>query len=284
MTERFGVTVEPGVEIHVAIDGPSDGEPVVLLHGFLGSGEQWNANVEALVDAGFRVVRPDHRGHGRSTNTGDEASYTFEHLYRDALAVIDGLIDETVHLVGHSMGGLVAELIATRDPERLRSVVFVDCSPLPGRGDSIRADRVRRFLGYRLGVARLIRWTSPVLRHVKTGSAPDRTTVDRKEGLAGLERSVSSMDPAAFVAFGAHLNEHDDLRPAVRTVELPTTIMVGEFEIARLREGAEALRDAIPHATFVEIEGAGHSPNIEQPTRFDEALLTHLSREPGRVS
>lgn len=281
MTERFGVAVESDVEIHVTVDGPADGEPVVLLHGFLGSGEQWNANVEALVGAGYRVVRPDHRGHGRSTNTGDETSYTFEHLYRDSLAVIDGLALGPVHLVGHSMGGLVTELIAARDPDRLRSVVFVDCSPLPGRGDSPREERVRRFLGYRVGVARLIRWGSPVLRRVRIASAPDRPMEERTEGLAALERSVSMMDPAAFVAFGAHLNSHDDLRPLVRSIELPTTIMVGEFEVARLREGAEALRDAIPHAAFVEIEGAGHSPNIEQRTRFDEALLTHLSRHTG---
>ena len=277
MTDRFGVTVEPGVEIHVAVDGPSDGEPIVLLHGFLGSGEQWDDDTAVLVDAGYRIVRPDHRGHGRSTNIGDEASYTFEHLYRDALAVIDGLELGGVHLVGHSMGGLVAELIAGRDPERLRSVVFVDCSPLPGRGDSARAARIRRLIGYRLGVGRLIRWASPVLRHVKAASPPDRTATDRKEALDALERSVSSMDPAAFVAFGGHLNSHDDLRPLLRSVQVPTTIVVGEFEVPRLRAGAEALREAIPHATFVEIDGAGHSPNLEQPEHFARALLTHLA-------
>ena len=277
MTERFGVTVEPGVEIHVAVDGPPDGEPVVLLHGFLGSGEQWDGNTVVLADAGYRVVRPDHRGHGRSTNTGDTASYTFEHLYRDALAVIDGLELGKVHLVGHSMGGLVAELIAARDPERLRSVAFVDCSPLPGRGDSAHAARIRRFVGYRLGIGRLIRWASPILRHVKAASPPDRTAVERKEAIAALGRSVSSMDPAAFVAFGGHLNSHADLRPLVRSIRLPTTIIVGEFEVSRLREGAEALRDAVPHAAFVEIPGAGHAPNLERPERFDRAILTHLA-------
>ncbi|MEZ5296601.1 MAG: alpha/beta hydrolase [Ilumatobacteraceae bacterium] len=241
---------------------------MLLLHGFLGSGEQWDANTAVLVAAGYRVVRPDHRGHGRSTHTGDETSYTFEHLYRDALAVIDGLRLGPVHLVGHSMGGLVAEFIATRDGERLRSAVFVDCSPLPGPGDSARADRIRRFVGYRVGVERLVRWSSPVLRHVSVGSPPGQTAAVRKRALADLERSVAKLDPAAFVAFGHRLASHDDVRPFLGAIDVPTTIVVGEYEFARLREGAEALRQGVPHAAFVEIPGAGHSPQPREPHRL----------------
>ncbi|MCB0969009.1 MAG: alpha/beta hydrolase [Ilumatobacter sp.] len=256
---------------------------MLLLHGFLGSGEQWDANTAVLVAAGYRVVRPDHRGHGRSTHTGDETSYTFEHLYRDALAVIDGLRLGPVHLVGHSMGGLVAEFIATRDGERLRSAVFVDCSPLPGPGDSARADRIRRFVGYRVGVERLVRWSSPVLRHVSVGSPPGQTAAVRKRALADLERSVAKLDPAAFVAFGHRLASHDDVRPFLGAIDVPTTIVVGEYEFARLRKGAEALREGIPHAAFVEIPGAGHSPNLENPAAFDAALLTHLTTASGQL-
>ena len=249
---------------------------MLLLHGYLGSGEQWNGNIDALVEAGFRVVRPDHRGHGRSTNTGDEASYTFEHLCRDALTVVDALDLGRVHLVGHSMGGLVAEMIATRDPDRLRSVVFVDCTPLPGRGDSARSHRIRRFIGYRIGAARLLRWSTPVLRRITVASPPERTSADRHAALVGLERSVRDVDPAAFVAFGHLLNTHDDLRPLLGAIDVPTTIIVGRYDIARLREGAEALRDGIAHAALHEIDGAGHSPPIEQPAEFNAILLTHL--------
>ena len=282
MTEHYGVAVEPDVEIRVRIDGPDHGAPIVLLHGYLGSGRQWDANVESLVDAGYRVIRPDHRGHGASTSVGDESAYTFDHLHRDVRTIVEALGIERFHLVGHSMGGLIAELFAISDQERLLSLVLVDCSPFAGSHAERRSmTAVRRFVGYRLGPSRLVRGLRPVLRHVKVAAPPGRTPAERRDALVELERSVADVDPAAFVALGEQLAAHDDLRPFLGSIAVPTTVIVGEHEFARLRAGAAALRDGIPGARLVEIPGAGHSPPMERPARFDETLLDHLDRWTG---
>ena len=91
MSEHVAVGVADGVEIVCRLDGPTDGPPVVLLHGFLSDGSHWSRSVTPLTDAGYRVVRPDFRGHGGSSNVGNEAAYTFEFLGADTMAVIDAL-------------------------------------------------------------------------------------------------------------------------------------------------------------------------------------------------
>ncbi|MEM9515677.1 MAG: alpha/beta hydrolase, partial [Actinomycetota bacterium] len=230
-----------GVRIHVRIDGRPDDPAVMLLHGYLGTGEAWVANVTPLIERGLRVIRPDHRGHGSSTHTADETAYTFNHLYLDTIALADALDLEQFHLVGHSMGGLVAQLVAIRDPHRLHSLVLVDCSPLPGRAERRVFIWLRRVVGYRLGAGRLVRLLTPVLMRINVAAASGRSPAERRAELAALAASVDQLDPAAFVAFGERLVNHGDVRPQLPAVTTPTTVVVGQNEIPKLRLGAEAL-------------------------------------------
>lgn len=270
------VEVVPGVSIHVRVDGAVDGVPVVMLHGYLGRSQNWDRATGVLTSAGYRVYRPDHRGHGRSTHIGDESAYDFDRLRLDVLAIADAFSIGPFHLVGHSMGGLVALLLSIENVDRLSSVMFVDCSPLPGRPGRPVWAHVRRFVGYRLGAQRVIRVLAPALALISQGAAADLTWSERRAGLGELADGVDEVDPAAFVAFGEQLGSHGDFRPHLADIALPTTVIVGEFELARLRAGADALVAGIAGAHFEVIDGAGHSPPAEQPELFNAALLNHL--------
>ena len=276
MTEHVLIQVGDDVDIHCRLDGPEDGLPVVLLHGYMGNGTQWDESVAGLVATGHRVVRPDFRGHGGSTDVGDEEAYTFDALRADTIAVVDALGIDSFHLVGQSMGGLVATLVAIGDGDRLQSLMLVDCSPLPGRSGSALAARLRRVVAYRVGAHRLLRWLAPVLSRISVGQDPARSTADRRRAIDDLAVIVGDLDPAAFVAFWNALQRHDDLRPRLDAIRVPTTVIVGEHEIDRLRAGAEALEHGIAGAVLVEIPGAGHSPPMERPEAFTDALLHHL--------
>lgn len=104
------------------------GDALVLLHGFTGDVTDWRHQVEDLARE-HRLLAMDHRGHGRSGAPPDRTSYTIERMAEDVLLLADCLGLERFHLVGHSMGGFIAQEIALRMPERLLSLVLEDTGP-----------------------------------------------------------------------------------------------------------------------------------------------------------
>src|SRR5690606_27230695 len=111
-----------GADLYVETHGPSDGRPLMLLHGGIGSADDWVDQVPALVDAGFRVVAMDCRARGRST--WGEAPLTFEVMTADALAVLDALGIEVTDLVGWSDGAIIGLEMAIRHRSRLHRMVL----------------------------------------------------------------------------------------------------------------------------------------------------------------
>ena len=106
-------------------DGPAEGEPVLLLHGFPESAHCWRFVQPALAAAGYRSVAPDQRGYSPGARPVDVAEYTMEHLVSDVLALADELGWDRFHLVGHDWGGAVAWQVAGRHPDRLRTLTVV---------------------------------------------------------------------------------------------------------------------------------------------------------------
>ena len=117
---------------HVSVNGVelafeelgSGSTPLVLVHGFTGSRDDFSGQVAALGER-FRVVTLDLRGHGDSTNTGTGASYTIEQLGDDLLAFLDAQGIDSCHLLGHSMGGMVALHLVLAHPARVASLLTI---------------------------------------------------------------------------------------------------------------------------------------------------------------
>lgn len=121
---RADVTVN-GVRLACYVSGPGDAPALVLLHGLTGQASTWNV-VGARFAEHFRVYAVDMRGHGESDRPGD---YSFETMAADVSRLLDQLGLDQVNLLGHSMGGTVAYLIAEQQPGRIRKLVLEDTPP-----------------------------------------------------------------------------------------------------------------------------------------------------------
>ncbi|MFH8476543.1 alpha/beta fold hydrolase [Streptomyces sp. NPDC018000] len=119
---------EGPLTLRCRISGDPAGRATVLLHALGNTGRSWDRLVSALRPQERRLYVPDLRGHGQSPRAD---AYTFELMYRDVMFLIDGHRLDTVDLVGHSMGGHVAWLIAQRHPSRVRKLVIEDTPPPP---------------------------------------------------------------------------------------------------------------------------------------------------------
>src|SRR5438045_3564119 len=113
-----------GMQMYCEIRG--EGEPVVLLHGFSGAGSNWGPFVGHLVGE-YRLIVPDLRGHGRSTNPSGE--FTFRQSALDVFALLDRLGIERFKAVGLSMGAKTLLHMATRQPARVEAMVLVSAAP-----------------------------------------------------------------------------------------------------------------------------------------------------------
>ncbi len=120
-------TVRAG-DAELYVEERGSGEPLVLLHGMTGTGGDWRHvfDLEALAQR-FRVVTPDARGHGRSTNPG--GAFTFARCAEDVLAILDGLGVDKVRAVGVSLGAKTLLHVATRAPSRVEAMIVVSATP-----------------------------------------------------------------------------------------------------------------------------------------------------------
>lgn len=120
--------------------GPSDGAPVVLLHGFPETSWEWRDQIEALSGAGYRAIAIDQRGYSPGARPDDPAAYHIDNLVDDVVHLANALGFERFHLVGHDWGGMVAWVVAARHPTRLRTLTVISTPhPLAFR-DALRED------------------------------------------------------------------------------------------------------------------------------------------------
>jgi pimeloyl-ACP methyl ester carboxylesterase len=144
-----GLIESNGIRLFVVQAGPRDGPPVLLLHGFPEFWWTWHAQIEALAQAGFRVIAPDQRGFDRSQKPPRIEDYRAEERRADILGLMDALGHPRAAVAGHDFGAFVAWGLAIEHPERLRKLVVMNVahpkvyeSPPPGRADTVNWFRI----------------------------------------------------------------------------------------------------------------------------------------------
>jgi pimeloyl-ACP methyl ester carboxylesterase len=260
-----------GLDLHVVDEG-SGSPPLLLLHGFTGASLDW-ADVQPTLAASRRVVAYDQRGHGQSTNTGAAGDYTFDELVADLAAMIDELDLAPLHLLGHSMGGVVTLRYALERPETLRSLVLMDTMAAPtsvmprGVVEGLAATARDQGMDALLGVM----W--PFMERLLADQPEARRAVLRSR----MERKIPNMDPEAFVALGAALGEFPSMVDRLGELTMPVTVLVGENDLG-LRAAADLMADRIPGAELAVVPHAGHSPQEDDPAAWLRAMDRHLAR------
>ena len=114
-----------GLRFEVLASGPSDGEPVILLHGCPQNAASWRETIDWLSDHGYRVLAPNLRGYSPGANPPDASAYAMDTLVADVIGMADAERMRRFHLVGHDWGGALAWMLAGSHPERLLSLTVV---------------------------------------------------------------------------------------------------------------------------------------------------------------
>jgi len=141
-----------GIDLYFEQHG-SAGEPLVLVHGYTGDSTDWRHQLPEFA-ATHRVLIMDHRGHGRSSAPGGRDAYSMLQIADDIEALVALAGFDRYHLLGHSMGGTVAQEIALRRPERLLSLTLHDTS----HGFGTKNELVQKFMQARHVYAEQLAW------------------------------------------------------------------------------------------------------------------------------
>lgn len=270
------------------VEAGEGGRPLLLLHGFTGTKEDFGDWLEALAAQGWHVVAPDQRGHGASAKPETEADYSLELFASDALTLADRLGFERFAVLGHSMGGMLTQHLVLAAPHRVTALVLMDTH----HGPLTSVDPQLVTLGIELARTQGMEVVADVVAAM--GEDDPLVTPAYRELIARRpERKVQSdtnlraVAPAMYAAMLAVITSAstEDRLGHLAGLDVPTLVMVGEQDTPFLG-ASERMAATIPGARLAVIPGGGHSPQLEAPDAWWEALESFLTTvaehtEPG---
>lgn len=256
-----------------------EGPAVVLIHGYGADLRLWDQQAPALVDAGFRVIRYDVRGHGRSLIPPD--GYTYENYAADLNDLLDRINIErpgtespaidTAHLVGLSMGGGIVLKYALDFPERVLSLTLVD-SALPGFSYSEETSgRIQAFVEAVHADGPHAALENVWLEH------PFFDGVRRSPEQFAQVRDIVLSFQAPDMRDGARPPDYrPDIAARLSEATAPSLVIVGENDVPDFRLIANVLAENMPDARLVVIPDCWHLPPVEKPHEFNKLLIDFL--------
>lgn len=244
----------------------ADRPSVVLLHGIGGRAFGWQAQIDALAAQGWHALAWDMPGYGNSPMV---EPVTFDALADALAALLDAQGLNKAVIVGHSLGGMVALQLWARHPQRVAALVLAGSSPAFGHGSG---DFQQQFLAQRLAPLDAAQTLAQVAeRLIPAMVAPGFTG----PGLALAQACMGSIAPASYCA-ALHALVTFEQRAALPTITVPTLCLAGEHDRTASPTVVRRMAEKIPGARYLELHGAGHLMNFEQPEAFTEALLGFL--------
>jgi pimeloyl-ACP methyl ester carboxylesterase len=269
--------------------GVAHRSPALLIHGFTGSKENFLPVLEPLAAAGRAVVAVDLRGHYQSPHAPDRTGYSPAALAIDVLAMAAAVAGETgaVHVVGHSLGGLIAREAALQRPESLLSLTLLGSGPasIAGERAAVLRDLVLRLDPTGSGPDDPARLSEVVRRAWHEEQEPQARTDGVDEHIIAFlrERTLRSC-PVSLVVLARYLLDCPD-----RTAELAGVVARGLSAAVVYGENDDAWppeeQDRMAHQLGAErtcIPGAAHSPAIEAPVTTAAALTQFWNAAEGR--
>ena len=247
-TDEQGVVENDGARIWYAAYG--SGPAVILLHGGLGNAGNWGHQVPAVVEAGYRAVVIDSRGHGRSTR--DTRPYSYRLMAADVRAVMDRLGVARAAIVGWSDGADTGLILADETPERVAGLLFLACNV-----DS-------------------------------TGTRPFEFTpiIDRIYQQHLKDYAALSATPAEFQAFADAVGLMQRTQPEYSAADLarvrvPVGVVLGEHDEFIKPEHMAYLAATLPDATLTMLPEVSHFAPLQRPDAFNAVMLEFLRKVLG---
>jgi 3-oxoadipate enol-lactonase len=248
------------------------GPIILMLHGIGGGHLAFAPQVETFAGAGYRAVSWDMPGYGHSAPI---EPYTFKGLAESCIRLIEALLGadgkrKNVILLGHSMGGMVAQEVVARRPELVGRLVLCGTSPAFGKPDG---DWQREFVASRTApldagqtMADLAATLVPQM--IGPGSLP--------EGVSLATHCMTQVNPSTYRRALEALVTFDR-KAHLERITVPTLLVAGEHDRNAPPAVMLKMAEKIPRSSYVEMRGIGHLQNLEAPDEFDGLVLNFLA-------
>ncbi|HEY3909205.1 MAG TPA: alpha/beta hydrolase [Stellaceae bacterium] len=262
-----------GRRLYYDLAGPEDTSVVCITHSLASDGGSWAEQVPALLQAGYRVLRLDMRGHGGSDPVAGD--YTMPQLAGDVAAVLDALGFARVHYIGLSIGGMIGQAFALEHGHRLISALWCDTLPAspPGAaeiwGPRMAAVRAANSLAP-IAEASMDRYLSPAFQAKNPGRWKQ------------LRDTVVGTTPAGYLGCSAAILDFD-FTARLPSLRLPVLVVCGEEDAGTPASENRRLAGLVPGARYEEIAGMRHFPNVEAPAVFNRIMLSWLDAQRHRT-
>jgi aminoacrylate hydrolase len=248
------------------VERHGEGFPVFLISGLSGQASYWQSQIPAFSRE-FGLVLHDHRGVGQSDHV--KMSYTVDKMAADVVALMDALEIEKAHIVGHSTGGAIAQVLAIEHPKRVEALVITASWPKPDAYFR-REFMLRKEILAGLGPTAYVQQASLMLY-------PAAWVAEHNEALRGMEaQQIANFPPTEIM-----LSRIDALMAFDRTRDLgrikaPTLVVGAADDQVTPAYHSEALARAIPDAELKLFAAGGHAFTQVMPRDFNQAVLPFL--------
>ncbi len=305
-TEGYITTETTGMQLWYDVFGDMDNPKVLLIHGMEGQAVGWRPHFyEPLVNAGYCVIRFDHRGNGLSENFGKPKGfkptkwtpeqappYTLVDMADDVIGLLEKLDIKTAHVVGHSMGGMIAQLVAIRRPDLVKTLTLVATVPSHVFDETYQPPEIIEFFMNDIpGMLKKMAMPSMLMpltrkKMIKLTKAffgmmdEDYTTPHGEEMLDeyvsayysnGRKYNLMSWQGMAVVTSKSRADE-------LKKLNIPTLVVHGDKDKLFDYANGEALADLIPNAKLITLKGRGHMfPTIDTYNdKYFDDMINHF--------
>jgi 3-oxoadipate enol-lactonase len=236
--------------------------PLLFLHGLGGGHHAWEEQVPYFGALGYPSHAWDQPGYGKSPIV---EPYDLEHVCAALALLIEKLGDEPVVLVGHSMGGFVAQETCVRYPKLVKALALCFTSPAFGGGSG---EFARQFIAARVGP----------LDEGKTMAQIAAQLIPTMGSHSKLAEQIMAGVPAETYRKAVQLLTTFDRRKELAEIKVPTLLVAGSEDKTAPPSVMEKMAQKIPGAEYVLLQGCGHLGPMDQPAQFNAALLAFLTK------
>jgi 3-oxoadipate enol-lactonase len=249
----------------IAYETAGSGDPLLMIMGFLADSRMWVLQTPAFAEH-FTCITFDNRGVGMSSRP--PGPYSMEQMAADAIAVMDDAGIDRAHVLGISMGGAIAQHVALKVPERIRSLVLAATWCQPNQWLD-RLGEIGGTVAQKLGA-------DAFGRSVLLWLFTPRLVIHQPDVVSTIEQMMLAFEPPAesFVNQFAAVKEHDT-REQLRSITAPTLVLGAKRDFMVPPELAEMIAQEIPGSRFEMLDG-GHGFSAENAIEFNRVILEFL--------
>jgi pimeloyl-ACP methyl ester carboxylesterase len=267
-----------GLNLHVALAGPQDGNPVILLHGFPDASFGWERQIHALAQAGFFVIAPDQRGYNLSDKPKGVQNYSVDLLVGDILALADALGLAQFNLAGHDWGALVSWSLVESHPQRVKRLAILNVPHPAVMNKFLRTNWRQRLRSWYIFFFQL-----PIVPEFSLAAFDWKTLARQMRGSfseAELNRYRAAWSqPGAMTAminWYRCLFQHPVQGLPAQKIQVPTLMIWGKLDPHLMWQMAPESIAFCADGRLELLEDATHWVQQDKPEKVNDLLIAHF--------